>query len=420
MAFTIANNSTVAVKRIFVDGTLQTPGRSVPWVHGAFDYELRGELGAGENRTVSVTSGLFHQWASVSHGITDGAVLLLDLKAVDDARGNHIAHDPERRDDLAKRRTALERAIRDLESKIGEQENSPDRIAGRTPIEPALANAPTTQADSETLHDVNVSASEVWSITESKSPLDGSPQISGVLQSKDRSASLGLSCEEKRTEAYVNTSSFLGIHDMRRVVYRLDEGKPFDMRWTPSSTGNRVFSPSGIAFIKSLPDKGKLFFRVFGFDGAPTDAAFDLVSVAELRSKIASACRWSEDGTAQLHSQATLPPSSRQAPEAVRSGQIDMSGVKLGIHALPVAQAIAAGVKTDAPSGLYVGTVDSNLAAARAGIVESDVILAYAGKPINTVDDLKSALRGTSPRNSVTLTLWRNGAKTKLKVKFRQ
>jgi hypothetical protein len=428
MSFTIANNSTVAVKRIFVDGTLQSPGRPVPSLHGAFDYELREELKAGENRAVSVTSGLFRQWASVGHEITDGAVLLLELKAFDDALGTHIAHAPERRDDLTKRRTALERAIRDLESKIGEQEKSPDGIAGRAPIEPAPPTAPTPQADSETLRDVDVSASEGWSITESKSPLDGSPQISAVLPSKERSASLGLRCEEKKTEAYVNTSSFLGIHDMRRVVYRLDEGKPFDVRWTPASTGNRVLSPSGVAFIKSLPDRGKLFFRVFGFDGAPTDATFDLVSVDELRSKIASACRWSEGGTAQLHavaeravgpslrqgaaSQAALPPSSTQA--------IDVSRVKLGIHALPVAQAIAAGVKTDAPSGLYVGTVDANLAAARAGIVESDVILAYAGKPINTVDDLKSALRGTAPRNSVTLTVWRNGAKTKLKVKFRQ
>jgi hypothetical protein len=104
----------------------------------------------------------------------------------------------------------------------------------------------------------------------------------------------------------VNTSSFLGVRDMRRVIYRLDEGKPFDVRWTPSTTGNRVFSPSGVAFIKSLPDKGKLFFRVFGFDGAPTDATFELVSVAELRNKIASACRWSEGLTAQPHSSATL------------------------------------------------------------------------------------------------------------------
>jgi serine protease Do len=94
--------------------------------------------------------------------------------------------------------------------------------------------------------------------------------------------------------------------------------------------------------------------------------------------------------------------------------------VRLGIHPLPLAQAIAAGVKTDAPSGLYVGSVDSNEAAARAGIVGSDVILAYAGKPINTVDDLRSALRSTAPRTSVALTVWRNGAETKLKVKFQQ
>jgi hypothetical protein len=413
MAFKIANNSTVAVKRIFVDGTLLTPGRSVPLLHGAFDYELRGALEAGGNRTLSVTSGLFRQWASVSRDITDGAGVLLDLKAFDDALGTRIAHDPERHDDLTKRRTALERAIRDLESRIGEQENGADGSGGRNPIsEPVPANALTTQADSKTLHDVNVAVSEVWSMTESKSPLDGSPQISGVIASKNGSARLGLRCEEGKTEAYVDTSSFLGVRDTRRVIYRLDEGKPFDVRWTPSSTGNRVLSPSGVAFIKSLPDKGRLFFRVFGFDGTPTDATFELVAAAELKNKIASACRWSESGTTQPYSRAALPPSSTQT--------IDMSRVKLGIHALPVAQAIAAGVKTDAPSGLYVGTVDSNEAAARAGIVESDVILAYAGKPIKTVDDLKSALRGTAPRNSVTLTVWRNGVKTRLKVNFRQ
>ena len=186
ISFTIANNGTVAVKRIFVDGTLQAPGHSVPSVHGAFDYELRGGLVAGENRALSVTSSLFHRWASVSHDITDRAVLLLDLKAFDDALGNRIAPNPERRDDLTKRRTALERAIRDLESRIGEQENGSDWIGGRTPItEPAFTNAHATQADSESLRDVNEAVSEVWSITESKSPPDGSPQISGVLASKD-------------------------------------------------------------------------------------------------------------------------------------------------------------------------------------------------------------------------------------------
>jgi PDZ domain-containing protein len=412
ISFTIANNSTVAVKRIFVDGMLQIPGRSVPWARGTFDYELRGGLEAGKSRALNVTSSLFSRWSSVSHDITDGAVLLLDLKAFDDTLGNRVGHNPERRDDLTKRRTALERGVRELESKIGEQEGDPDRVAGPDRItEPPLANGHTIQADSETLRDVSISVPAVWSITESRSPRDGSPQILGTLASTDGSAWLGLRCEEKKTEAYVNTSSLLGVRDMRRVIYRLDEGKPFDVRWAPSITGNRVFSPSGIAFIKSLPDKGKLFFRVFGFDGTPIDATFELVSGAELKNKIALACRWSEDVTAQPHSQ----PTSRSSTQAM-----DRSGVKLGIHPLPLAQAIAAGVKTDAPSGLYVGSVDTNEAAARAGIVDSDVILAFAGKPINTVDDLRSALRGTTPRTSVTLTVWRKGGERKVKVKFRQ
>jgi len=53
---------------------------------------------------------------------------MLDLKAFDDALGNRTGHDPERRDNLTKRRIELERAVRELEYRIGEQGSGPDRM----------------------------------------------------------------------------------------------------------------------------------------------------------------------------------------------------------------------------------------------------------------------------------------------------
>ena len=408
----IANKGTLAVKRIFIDGTLQTPGRSVPWVQGAFDYEFRGGFESGENKTLNVTPSMFSRWASVPREAIDGAVLTLKLTAFEDAGGNRIGQDAERRNKLSKRSSALERGLRELERRISTLGGQLDQAGGPSAAisKPPLATSPlASRSDSETLHDFVGSMSEGWSIEETKSPVDDSPQISGSLASKDGSAWLGLRCKEKTTEVYVSTSSYLGSSDMRRVIYRINNGKPVDVRWNPSTTRKGVFSPNAVAFIKSLPDKGTLFFRIFGFDGTSTEATFDLGPVTELRNKIAATCRWTEIVTAQPNPQ----PTSRPATQPMEA-----AGVVLGVRPLPVARAIALGLKTDVPSGLYVVSVDTDEPAARAGIAQGDVILTYAGKLVDTYDDLRLALRSTRPGSTVALTIWRNGAVTRLQVKF--
>ena len=51
---------------------------------------------------------------------------------------------------------------------------------------------------------------ESWSLRESQSPIDDSPQIYGSLSDKKRSALLALRCEEREIEVFVRPDAYLG------------------------------------------------------------------------------------------------------------------------------------------------------------------------------------------------------------------
>ena len=136
-----------------------------------------------------------------------------------------------------------------------------------------------------------------WSIEESKSPIDDSPQVTGMLFAEGSSAlemmGLTLRCKEKKTEAlFAKQFAFFGTNVPLKVLVRINDGKPIETQWQPSSNGQAVFAPAAVQFIRGLPDDGKLFIRVTGFDGALVDGSFSLGKVSEIRNKLASACRW--------------------------------------------------------------------------------------------------------------------------------
>src|SRR5262249_23085235 len=56
----------------------------------------------------------------------------------------------------------------------------------------------------------NAEAVGTWSITESKSPLDDSPEVSAILQDTNGSGVLMLRCKEKSTDAAFKPATFLG------------------------------------------------------------------------------------------------------------------------------------------------------------------------------------------------------------------
>lgn len=154
-------------------------------------------------------------------------------------------------------------------------------------------NAPTAKAE--------------WQYTVDKSPLDDSVQVTAILQTKD-GGGLVLRCKERKTEAISMPAGFFvsGTGDTIPIIIRINDDPPATFSWHKSTNGNAAFAPNAIAFIRLLPDNGKLFIRATGFQGRQADGLFDLSDVSTARTKIEEACNWS----APKPNKATASPSN--------------------------------------------------------------------------------------------------------------
>jgi len=112
-----------------------------------------------------------------------------------------------------------------------------------------------------------------WKITEDKSPVDDSPQITAMLNDEADDGALMLRCRERKTEAVFTKLKYLG-HQRIKVFIRLNEGKATETAWNPAGNGQGVFAPNAVQFIRSLPDSGRLFIRAVAFDGSTSDGTF--------------------------------------------------------------------------------------------------------------------------------------------------
>ncbi|MBC7664854.1 MAG: Do family serine endopeptidase [Caulobacter sp.] len=100
---------------------------------------------------------------------------------------------------------------------------------------------------------------------------------------------------------------------------------------------------------------------------------------------------------------ATLGASTDKEDVAKVQGDGD-NGAKLGLALRPLNRDERGEVGA---SGLLVQNADG--AAAKAGVQEGDVLLAVNGKPVTSVDEVKSVLAANPKRKSVALLIWRDG-----------
>ena len=130
-----------------------------------------------------------------------------------------------------------------------------------------------------------------WSIEETKSPTDGSPQV--VAANLVGDTVLILRCKDQTTEAAFSTQyNYLGYKSVD-LQLRIDDRNPIKEVWNASMNGRAAFAPDAIAFIQSLPDNGKLSIKTTrSTDGKVKEGNFDLGAVSEVRNKIAKACDW--------------------------------------------------------------------------------------------------------------------------------
>jgi hypothetical protein len=153
----------------------------------------------------------------------------------------------------------------------------------------------------------------IWNVDESKSPVDDTPQVMGMLRpvSGEDRAALVLRCKEKKTEA-IFAGPFLGTTSQIKVLVRIADGKPIETMWSPSQSGTGAFAPNAIQFIRALPDNGKLFIRAFGYGGKTADGEFRLGNVSEVREKIAEACSWPAANAKQPQAPKRTPTANAQ------------------------------------------------------------------------------------------------------------
>jgi hypothetical protein len=132
-----------------------------------------------------------------------------------------------------------------------------------------------------------------WLINEQDSPTDRS--VTGLLRANRGDGSLVLRCRDERTEAQISLSNELGRGEPPRLIYWINDVGPVEAQWVTSAAGNSILAStvnSAVAFIRSLPDHGRLTIRIQLPRGEPHDATFGLGAVSPLRARIADACGW--------------------------------------------------------------------------------------------------------------------------------
>lgn len=88
----------------------------------------------------------------------------------------------------------------------------------------------------------------------------------------------------------------------------------------------------------------------------------------------------------------------------------------LGVQIGPVSPEIASSLKLAEAKGAMVNAVTDDSPAAKAGVREGDIILAYGGQPVNTVRDLTRAVADTKAGASRDMKVFRDGREQTLKV----
>jgi len=142
-----------------------------------------------------------------------------------------------------------------------------------------------------------------WSVDETRSPTDGSPQV--VAANLVNDTVLILRCKDQTTEAAFSTKyNYLGSRSVD-VQLRINAEKPFNEVWKASIDGRAAFASDAVEFIRMLPDNAKLFITTSRPDGKTKEANFNLGNVSDIRNKIAHACDWDDtpnDSVGSVHS----------------------------------------------------------------------------------------------------------------------
>jgi serine protease Do len=89
---------------------------------------------------------------------------------------------------------------------------------------------------------------------------------------------------------------------------------------------------------------------------------------------------------------------------------------RLGVQIQALTSELAKSFRLPDTKGVLVASVESKSPAEKAGLQTGDVILAFEGKPVTSAIELPRIVAATKPGTTVTLDVWRNGARRQIKA----
>jgi len=96
------------------------------------------------------------------------------------------------------------------------------------------------------------------------------------------------------------------------------------------------------------------------------------------------------------------------ASKLIRDGRVRRGRIGVAGQSVRVPKAVARQQQLDTPSGVAVASVEPASPAAKAGLREGDVIVAYAGTAVTAVDDLQRVLTGEQVGVPAAITILRD------------
>jgi hypothetical protein len=183
-----------------------------------------------------------------------------------------------------------------------EKSNSPPKaIVGTSPPGSAEAATGAIQPDiSPKTADVPVRPTGTnWVISETTSPVDYSPLVTGLMPStskvKDAPTTLVVRCVGERTELLVRTDGTWNAtrgHELR-VDYQVNDQPAVGLQWILSSDGKTAtYKDDPVSFLQSLPDAARLKINVADRASSSHEATFQTDGWDVVRNKIGTACKW--------------------------------------------------------------------------------------------------------------------------------
>jgi S1-C subfamily serine protease len=104
------------------------------------------------------------------------------------------------------------------------------------------------------------------------------------------------------------------------------------------------------------------------------------------------------------------------AARLIRDGRIRRSYIGVAGQTVPIPRAVARENQLAVTSGVFVVSIEPGSPAARAGLKDGDVVIAFAGTPVTGIDDLHRLLTDERIGESTAVTILRAARRKQIAV----